>query len=170
MTVVGVAGKPTSEQRRWVVGGLLMFETIAFLSKQVVFFPKKWVFLLKKTNPYWKWKKKSTWRAKISRKIAKFWWISVIFLRHFDNYHAHRDSGPRGVNQSAEARRIEPKARWVETRKTPGFIRHWDYLWFKIGLRPLPWTFLMKRRSVLPICCFRIPREYELELELILSR
>ena len=65
-----------------------MFKTIGFLSREVGFLAKKWVLLMKKTNPYGKSIGKSPKTAKIGRKIAKSGWISTIFVENLTKHQA----------------------------------------------------------------------------------
>jgi hypothetical protein len=62
-------GKPC-----WVVGGLLMFKKIEFLSKQMFFSAKRRVFVTKNES-LMKIREKSFKTAKIDRRIAQSRWI-----------------------------------------------------------------------------------------------
>ena len=77
-----------------------MFKTIGFLSREVGFLAKKWVLLMKKTNPYGKSIGKSPKTAKIGRKIAKSGWISTIFVENLTKHQARAYSGREALNRA----------------------------------------------------------------------
>ena len=74
------------------MGGLLLSETIEFLSKQVFFFDQKVGFPYKINESLMKIIEKSLKTAKIDREIAESGWILTIFFENFTRHHTRADS------------------------------------------------------------------------------
>ena len=99
---------------------MLMFKTIGFLSREVGFLAKKWVLLMKKTNPYGKSIGKSPKTAKIGRKIAKSGWISTIFVENLTKHQARAYSGREALNR-AHREAFRGKSQVGGNPENPGF-------------------------------------------------
>jgi hypothetical protein len=97
-----------------------MFKTIGFLSREVGFLAKKWVLLMKKTNPYGKSIGKSPKTAKIGRKIAKSGWISTIFVENLTEHQARAYSGREALNR-AHRGAFRGKSQVGGNPENPGF-------------------------------------------------
>jgi hypothetical protein len=97
-----------------------MFKTIGFLSREVGFLAKKWVLLMKKTNPYGKSIGKSPKTAKIGRKIAKSGWISTIFVENLTKHQARAYSGREALNR-AHREAFRGKSQVGGNPENPGF-------------------------------------------------
>ena len=97
-----------------------MFKTIGFLSREVGFLAKKWVLLMKKTNPYGKSIGKSPKTAKIGRKIAKSGWISTIFVENLTEHQARAYSGREALNR-AHREAFRGKSQVGGNPENPGF-------------------------------------------------
>ena len=97
-----------------------MVKTIGFLSREVGFLAKKWVLLMKKTNPYGKSIGKSPKTAKIGRKIAKSGWISTIFVENLTKHQARAYSGREAFNR-AHREAFRGKSQVGGNPENPGF-------------------------------------------------